>query len=199
MEWSIRPGIADDARSLAQLSLLAGHGFLDVLYRDLFPRREIEDVIVARRSLNHESVGYFKHWRVATNERDQVLGGVNDFLPQELEGTVMDPAVPDDRRAIFAPFQELDPYLENSVYINMLAVFPEFRHHGIARALVNDSCELARVAGLRAVSLLTFDEDERLVRYYESLGFVCADTRPVVQHEYFRHAGNVVAMVMPIT
>lgn len=199
MEWSVRTGRAEDSAILAKLSMMAGHGFVDVLYSGLFPGRPLEDVVVERRSLNPASFGYFGNWRVAVNEADQAIGGINDFLPDDFAEFELDPIVPEDRRAIIAPFGKLDAHIENTLHINMLAVLPEFRHHGIARGLLQTAVDRSRRAGLPALSLLTFEQDDRLVRYYESLGFRIMGRCPMIPHPLFQCDGNLVAMVMPVS
>lgn len=55
--------------------------------------------------------------------------------------------------------------------INNLAVLPEFRHRGIGGALVADALERIKAAGCRAAFVDIVDENERLKRWYEGLGF----------------------------
>ena len=198
MQWSVRAGRPEDARVLARLSLMAGHGYFEVLYRDLFPDRPLEDVIVERRSLNPASFGYYANWRAAVTDAGDVAGGINDFLPGEVAHFEYDPIVPGDTKAIFAPFDALDAHIENTLHIAMLAVFPEYRHYGIARGLIRAAIDRSRHAGVSAVSLLSFEQDERLVRYYESLGFQIVGRCPMIPHPLFQCDGNLVAMVMPV-
>ena len=198
MDWQIRSALLEDAHGLAELSLMAGHGFLNVLYENVFPGRRLEDIIVERRILKTGSMGHLRHWLVAAGTSGSVLGAVNFFSPEALDEIAADDAVPADRKVIFEPFQQLDSLTADSLHINMLAVFPEHRGHSIAEALVGRTIDIARAAGLPAVTLLTFEEDTRLVDYYHRLGFVTTGRSPVVPHQYFQHSGNIIAMSKPV-
>lgn len=178
---------------------MAGHGYIEVLYSGLFPDRNLDEVVVERRSLNPASIGYYGNWRVAVDETGQAVGAINDFLPDEYANLEMDYIVPQENRAILSAFSALDAHLENTLHVNMLAVLPEYRHRGIARGLMQVAADRSRCAGLPALSLLTFEQDKRLVRYYESLGFRIVGRCPMTPHPLFQCTGSLVAMVMTVT
>lgn len=198
MQWSVRTGLPEDARVLARLSLMAGHGYIEVLYSGLFPDRRLEDVVVERRSLNPASFGYYGNWRVAVDEAGQAVGGINDFLPDEYADLEMDSIVPEENRMKMSAFSALDAHIEDTLHVNMLAVLPEYRHHGIAQGLIQVAADRSRRARLPALSLLTFEQDGRLVRYYERLGFRIVGRCPMIPHPLFQCDGNLVAMIMPV-
>ena len=197
MDWRLRPAQQEHAFGLADRSLMAGHGFLNVLYENVFPDRRLEGIIVERRILNPRSIGHLRHWLVASSLSGEVLGAANFFAPAALDEIDPDDAVPADRGGIFEPFRLLDPLTADSIHVNMLAVFPQHRGRGIAHALIDQTLAIAREAGLPAVTLLTFEEDRRLVDYYRRLGFAITGSSPVVPHPYFQHSGNVIAMLKP--
>jgi GNAT superfamily N-acetyltransferase len=197
--WMIRSAETGDERPLAQLSLMAGHGFLEVLYQGVFPGQTLEDVVMERRLRNPRSIGHIGHWRVAAAEDGSLLGAINAIAPDVVETIEADPEVPPERALIFTPFRALDPQTDNTYYINMLAVFPQHRHLGVARALVDDAVAMARQASQPAVTLLTFEEDNRLVQYYRRLGFEITGSQPVIPHPYFRHGGNILAMLLAVS
>jgi ribosomal protein S18 acetylase RimI-like enzyme len=59
---------------------------------------------------------------------------------------------------MLAPFIGLDVEAAGAFYINDVAVFPEYRHAGIARKLIELAYDEAKEADLAAVSLGTFEE-----------------------------------------
>jgi len=61
---------------------------------------------------------------------------------------------------------------ENRFYIVRLAVLPEYRHLGLGRELVSFACSRIFESGGTAVSIEIIDDNSRLKRWYEQLGFV---------------------------
>ena len=104
----------------------------------------------------------------------------------------------EDRLRVLRPMIELDAEAAGSFFINIVAVFPEYRHAGLARRLIGLACEKARTAGIAAVSLTTFEDDARLIPYYLGIGFRVAASRSLEPHECMLSAGNLVMMTMPI-
>lgn len=60
-----------------------------------------------------------------------------------------------------------------------LGVPPEHRHHGFGRLLVDRVIAEARAAGLKKIDLDMIAANQRLRRWYESIGFVYTGTRSV--------------------
>jgi len=59
--------------------------------------------------------------------------------------------------------------------------------------------EEARKAGISAVSLISFDDDTRLINYYLGMGFSVIASRPIVPHECLLSTGNLVLMTSPVS
>lgn len=70
--------------------------------------------------------------------------------------------------------QETDP---GEYYLDSLAVHPEYRHHGIGRALLLDGIQLGASLGYKQIALVADSDYSHLIRLYESIGFVPADHR----------------------
>lgn len=67
--------------------------------------------------------------------------------------------------------------LQESDMMN-LAVVPECRRHGIARALVLALCRALRKKGSNCLTLEVRASNDSAIRLYQSLGFVCVGRRP---------------------
>lgn len=71
----------------------------------------------------------------------------------------------------------LDETDDSEVYLDTLAVLPEYRKQGIASALLKASIEKARKAG-KPAGLLVEKENHNARRLYESIGFRQVGERP---------------------
>ena len=74
-------------------------------------------------------------------------------------------------------FVAVVPY-EDEFMIARLAVYPEFRHRGYGRMLMDAACEAAREMGLSEIGLGVVNENAVLKRWYEALGFVADEPFP---------------------
>lgn len=75
-----------------------------------------------------------------------------------------------------------DETQSGEVYIDSLAVLPEFRGCGVASALIGAVCQRSFAAGHDRVGLLVDDANPAARRLYESLGFRPTDTRLFLGH-----------------
>jgi ribosomal protein S18 acetylase RimI-like enzyme len=99
---------------------------------------------------------------------------------------------------VLAPLIELDVEAGGAFYINDAAVFPEYRHAGIARKLIELGYDEAKEADLTAVSLGTFEEGRWLVNYYRETGIGAVASRPRVLHARITFGGNQILTSSPV-
>lgn len=83
----------------------------------------------------------------------------------------------------------------DSYYINIIAVFPEYRGSGAGFALMQEAERLARQENLRRLTLSAFKNDPNLLRLYRRQGFEARATCPIGQHSAFQADGNFVLMM----
>jgi GNAT superfamily N-acetyltransferase len=195
----IRRATAGDGLSCARLVLMASHGMAEAVFRDLVPGQPTEQIITERRIRPEGKTTSFTNWWVAEDHHRVVAGGINAYPLDGRTGPTRDELLTPERIRVLAPMIELDAEAAGTYFINILAVFPEHRHAGIARRLIALAVEEARKAEMAAVSLTTFEDDARLVAYYLGVGFTVAASRPIVPHECLLCAGNLVLMTMPVT
>ena len=195
---TIRRAKADEALACARLLMIASHGMAEAVFRDLVPGQSTERTIADRRIGPGGRTSSYTHWWVAEDGYGGVAGGMNAY---PLDGSLQ-PAREDlltaERIRVLRPMIELDAEAFGTFFINIVAVFPEHRHAGIARLLIALAVEEARRSGLPAVSLTTFEDDVRLVSYYLGIGFTVAAARPIVAHECLESHGNLVLMTLPV-
>ena len=63
----IRDAVEGDARALAEVCVMAGHGVMELFYEGLVPGKSVLDCVMARRILDRDSFATFRRWRVATD------------------------------------------------------------------------------------------------------------------------------------
>ena len=61
-------------------------------------------------------------------------------------------------------------------YLDSLAIVPEFRGHGLWRALFDDAVGMARTRGLHRVALICDESYPKLAQLYTSYCFVPEET-----------------------
>jgi ribosomal protein S18 acetylase RimI-like enzyme len=66
----------------------------------------------------------------------------------------------------------------DSLYVDALAVLPEFRRRGVASALLEHAAQTAAMRGLSGVSLNTAETNAAAVALYRRCGFEVADVVP---------------------
>lgn len=194
----IRKATPDDAHSCAQLLLMASHGMAEAVYRDLIPGQPTVKIIGDHRIRPEGRSSSYPNWWIAEDPHRNVAGAINAY---PLDGScrpMREELLTEDRIKILVPMIELDAEAAGTFFINIVAVFPEHRHGGIARRLIALVVEEARNAGMAAVSLTTFEDDSRLIAYYRGFGFTVAASRPIVPNECLLSTGNLVLMTMPV-
>ncbi len=177
---------------------MAGHGISDAIYRDLIPGLATEQIIADRRIRPKGRSASYTNWWVAEDSNHKVVGGILAYPLDEGGRSAPEVLLTEERLKVLAPMIELDAEAAGTFYINDVAVFPEYRHAGIARRLIEVAFDEAKKANLPAVSLATFEEDRRLVDYYRGFGLSVVATRPIVPHECIQFGGNLILMTCSV-
>ena len=192
---TLRAAHDKDAPALAELAIMAAHGVLNLLYEGLIPGHSVAEAIIERRLRNPASFCALQRWCVAEDAQGRVLGGLNSLPNVELAKSVSDPAIGPDRLEPLTKLFDLDHFLVDTYYVNMIAVFPQHRRSGAGRALMLEAERLARQSGLRAIGLTTFEADAGLIAFYSKLGFAIRERRSIPPHPMFEFSGNWVLMI----
>ena len=79
-----------------------------------------------------------------------------------------------DASKIVGHAQLLPADRDDTPELKSIAVVPDFRRHGIGRALVNRALEICRSEGAGAVSVTTATADLDNIRFYQRCGFRAA-------------------------
>ena len=176
---------------------MASHGMAEAVFRDLIPGWPTERIIASRRIERAGRSSSYTNWWVAQGPRSDIAGGINAYALTEGFRPAREELLTEERINILRPMIELDAEATGTFFINILAVFPQYRHAGLGRRLIGLAVQKAREAGMASVSLITFEDDSRLISYYRELGFADVTSRPIQPHECLRAKGDLVLMTMP--
>ncbi len=112
----------------------------------------------------------------------------------DVETDPPDPLVPEDRYRVIEPFEALYRRAAGSYYINVIAVYPDYRRQGLGGRLLDLAQAEAR--GFSHLSLAVFEENAAAVRLYERAGVTVA--APVAPHPLIPFSGDLLVMMRPV-
>jgi ribosomal protein S18 acetylase RimI-like enzyme len=81
---------------------------------------------------------------------------------------------------VFVPLLELEAVAAGSWYLNVVAVYPEFRGQGLGSALLGKAEEIARLADAPQISLIVEEANTGALRLYLQYGFEEWVRRPYI-------------------
>lgn len=171
MKIEIRPARPEDAGHLTELVNMAGEGMPLYLWtKSAAPG--VDPWEHGRLRACDPNVGF--NWRnsnVALVD-GQVAGSLAHYpLPEE--PTPIGPDLP----AAFVPLVELENEARGTHYINILAVYPDYRGHGVGRRLMQHAETAAQG---RDLSLIVENANIAAQSLYRSLGFEQTASRAIV-------------------
>lgn len=191
-----RPGEKPDCPKLGELVRLSSGGVVDYLYHDIRPGSSAAETVAHTLKQDVYPVTYRN--AIVAELRGDIAGMALSF-PSSFQGA--NPAaaslLPPDRLAHMHDFYSAR--VEDSWYIDALAVFGAFRGQGIGGMLVELSQERAVKQGYRAVSLIVFADNEPAFRLYRSLGFRVVRHVRLEGNEFIPHSGGCLLLAHPLT
>ncbi len=187
MEIQYREGREDDCQRLAELMNIASGGVLEFLFQDLTPG--LTPVQAVARNLRRDKQPYtFRNALVA--ERDGSILGMALSYASRYHGVTdgMRGFFPADRLKVLEDFYA--SRVEESLYLDTIAVDAASRSHGVGRQLIALVKERAMEKGLESVSLIAFADNIRALRLYERLGFQVVKRIRLEADERIPHEGG---------
>ena len=168
----LRPAGPSDAPALVEIVEMASEGMVTHVWKGMAKPGETPRDVGLRRARRGE--GSFCH----LNATLASLGGT---VQGGLIGYPLGPAQPigTDMPAMFMPLQELENLAAGSWYVNVLAVMPFWRSHGIGSRLLFEAERLARDCGCSRLSIIVSSANAGARRLYERFGFEFRADRPM--------------------
>lgn len=183
MDLDLRPAIKADIPDLSKLLLMATDGIVASLYDGVIPGLATHEIVGRRLARENTCDCYANCWVAADTDScgARIAGKLHAYPLDDVETDPPDPLVPEGRIAVLEPFDALYRRAAGSYYINVIAVYPDYRRQGLGGRLLDLAQAEAR--GFSQLSLAVFEENASAVRLYERAGFtVAALSSPARRH-----------------
>ena len=138
------------------------------------------------------SEGRFSHRNAVVAELDGTVVGA---MVGRLEPLASFEPRPDLEHSPVKPWKELEELAGGMWLLRGIAVRPEHRGKGIARALLAKAEERARKSGAGRLALVAAEENGAIVTLYRDYGFETLARRPVVTWPNAPHNGDWLLLV----
>lgn len=172
----IRPAKRGDAAAVAILADIAGYGLPAWIWTNS-PKRGAGESVPAlgrRHFLSDDGNLSLRNTYIAEVDGD-VAGMLLGYRQPEAPGPV-DDTVPE----LIRPLLALEALAPGSWYVNVLAVFEEYRGQGIGAALLAKAEGLAAETSARTMSIIVEDDNDGAMALYERTGYERVASRPYV-------------------
>lgn len=194
----IRPARKTDACALAVLIDMASEGIASHVWSgmaasDDMPEETLLEVGRARARRGEGGFSYTNAWVVELDEdSDTEIAGM--ALGYRLDDPYQMPDMAEVPE-LFHPLIELESLAAGTWYLNVLAVFREYRRQGLGERLMKYVEDEARRLGCLEASLIWAEENEGPGHFYRALGYVERARRPAVAFDGAAHGGDWVLLV----
>ncbi len=175
-KYKLTDASVGDARNLAKLIDIAGEGIPTWLWSK--SASDTKSVLeVGSERARRKSGGFsYRNARVASSAAT-TLGMVLSYpIDEAPDGNL------DELPAAIAPFVALEHRSVGTWYINALAVFPQFRGHGIGTTLLRAAETQAQAAGYTQMSIQVYAQNIGATRLYYRSGYIEDARSPVRDH-----------------
>lgn len=196
MDLDIRPATKTDIPDLSKLLLMATDGIVESLYEGVIPDLATHEIVERRLARDGTCGSYANCWVVANGER--IAGKLHAYPMDDVASDPPDPLIPEERYGILDPFEALDEPAAGSYYINVIAVYPDYRRQGLGGRLLDLAGKQAEAGGFSQLSLAVFEENAGAVGLYERKGFTVVARAPAPIHPLIPFSGDLLMMMRPV-
>ncbi|MCB1489679.1 MAG: GNAT family N-acetyltransferase [Bauldia sp.] len=182
---SVRPARFQDATHLAALVDIAGEGLATYFWGQMAGIGQSPFEIGRIRAQRDEGAFTWRNAHVAEVD-GEVAGALIGYR-------IADDAADEDlseMSEIVRPLAELEALAPGHWYVNVLAVFPEFRGRGIGTVLLARADEIGRRDAPAGMAIIVAGDNEGAVRLYQKVGYRIVARRPVFPFPGNRRGGD---------
>lgn len=180
-----RQAVKKDAADLARLIDQAGEGVPVYYWNKIKPADQDVWAFGTSRAERDEGAFSYRNAIVATVDGAVVGCAIRYVIDAQAEASDYANMPP-----MFVPMQQLEDQAVGSEYLNVLAVYPEFRGRGIGTRL----CGMAEIDGNRDQTLIAFDTNTDAIKLYRRLGFEVEATRAMAKEGWDGEAETLLLM-----
>ncbi len=188
---NIRPARRDDAANLAVLVDHAAEGMASHMWRELAGIGESPVEIGRQRALREE--GGFSYRNARMIEVDGETAGCMVGYPIVDDGGERSDVPP---RAI--GLVELEQEVPGYWYVNVLAIYPEFRGRGLGTALLEAADRVGRDTKAGGMAIIVSSGNAGARRLYERQGYAYRDRRKATSYPGGREGDDWILLTKPI-
>ena len=193
MKVNYRPATAADSRFIANMIDISSDGIATLEWQQECDEQAGQTALDVGSEWYARDQGDYSYRNCLIAESEQHPVGMILSFPITRENCSKDAKPPPyDADDVYGPYKYLEAV--DSWYICGVTVIPEFRKRGIGEELIKRSMEEGKKRGYSNVSLIAVYGKERLIAYYQSLGFAITLRAPIVEHPGIRVTGDVVLM-----
>jgi ribosomal protein S18 acetylase RimI-like enzyme len=195
MTFQVHFATADDAPDLTKFIQMAGSGIFEQLLDGILFGIKAADVL-GMAVIDEQSTLHYEN-AIVVEENGLTLGCVLGYPSEEygLPPVIRTMA----RKSRLTPLQRLfESRLDESFYINTLAVKEDERGRGIARILLDAVAGIAVERKFNRLSLHAWSDYEPAMAVYRSFGFNVVDEIKIPASKYLHHKGPMVLMSAPL-
>jgi ribosomal protein S18 acetylase RimI-like enzyme len=190
---AVRPATRADATHITALCDIAGEGLPSALWRRSAAPTQSAFEYGRNRILSGETNFNLRNSLIA--EHGGEVAGLMLGYPLPVASDVADwGGVPD----VIVPLLELEAEVPGYWYLNILAVYPEFRRKGIARLLLTVVDEIGATARAKGLVLIAASVNTGAFRLYESAGYRVKARRQAIVTPDIRIGGEWWLMTKPL-
>ena len=189
---TIRPATIADATHLAALVDIASEGFASYFWSQMAAEGQAPFEIGRARARRDAGAFTWRNAHVA--EVDGEVAGV-------LVGYVIDDPVDvrniGEASDLVRPLLELEAEAPGHWYVNVLAVFPEYRGQGLGSALLVHADRIARAPGTKGMAIIVASTNQRAMQLYQHVGYKEQARRTLTPFPGYGRGGDWVLMTKP--
>lgn len=187
----IRPATIADAVHLAALVDIAAKGLASYNWRLM--AEPLQSPFEVGRGRAMRETGDFSYRNGHIAEMDGVMaGGLVGYViadPYDMSALEKVPT-------IFRPLAELESEAAGRWYVNVLAVYPEYRGKGIGRRMLQFADTVGRVAP-DGMAIIVAEQNEGAAKLYRSAGYELVSRRPFAPPAGYHHEGDFLLLTKP--
>lgn len=193
-----RPATPADARKIAELIALSSDGVAVIEWQQESQQRARGDTLDIGAETYAKDEGCYSYTNCTMAEADNEIAGMllTFPMPRDCQPRTQRQRPQANDTNVFAPYMYLEE--PNSWYICGVATFKQYRGLGIGQHLMQLAEQQARQHGYPKLSLVAFEQNARVVQWYQRLGYAVVDQAPVIPHPLIPYTGNALLMTRSI-
>jgi ribosomal protein S18 acetylase RimI-like enzyme len=194
----IRPATPADATHLACIVDMASEGLAEKVWATLKQPGQTLFEVGRGRALRTEGAFSYTNGHIAEVDGVVAAGMVCYRIPEAYDPNYRMAGTETPTPAFIAPVIELERLAPGAWYVNIIAVYPEYRGRRLAEQLLAHADRLAKQASADTVALVVDADNASARKLYERCGYRERARRPLVPFPARPDGGEWLLMTKPV-